>query len=133
MQQEKKISQETQRMDKVRTFETGAARSSDNGKIDPEGFLPPIVILRYSQYMQKHRTQPDGNVRESDNWQRGIPLNQFMKSLWRHFLTLWLLHRGYKAEETLDDSLAAIMFNTIGYWYETIKERDKNVPIVSDN
>lgn len=103
----------------VRTFATGATRGSEDGKIDPEGFLSPVVCLRYSQYMQKHRTQPDGSVRASDNWQKGIPMSAYMKSLWRHFLDVWLLHRGHppaheEPDYDLQEALCGVLFNASG-------------------
>jgi hypothetical protein len=79
----------------LRTFASGATRDTASGKIDPEGFLDPLVILAFSEYMDRHRVQSDGSLRASDNWQAGFPRAQTMKSLWRHFLDLWLLHRGH--------------------------------------
>jgi len=57
----------------MRTFGGGATRNSDQGKPDYEGFLSPLVIIRYGEYMTRHRVQADGNIRDSDNWQKGIP------------------------------------------------------------
>jgi hypothetical protein len=72
--------------------------------------------------MHRHRIQPNGELRNSDNWQKGIPLEAYMKSLWRHFMDVWLLHRGYTAEQELEESLTAMMFNTEGYLHEILKE-----------
>lgn len=63
----------------MRHFPTGATRNLDDDKIDFEGFLSPLVIERYGQYMHRHRVQADGILRDSDNWQRGIPLSAYMK------------------------------------------------------
>ena len=97
----------------VRKFSSGATKSSDIGKPDYEGFLHPEVLLAFGAYMNKHRVQEDGSVRDSDNWQRGIPKEQLMKSLWRHFMDLWLHHRGLgsKATESELDALCATFFN----------------------
>lgn len=110
---------------KVRTFEGGATRDSDEGKPDYEGFLSPLVIERYGKYMNLHRKQSDGSLRASDNWQQGsgIPLPEYLKSLWRHLMDLWLIHRGYKDEKELEDALCAIAFNCMGYLHETLKKR----------
>src|SRR5580698_7792736 len=62
-----------------RTFETGATRNLDASKYDYEGFLSPLVMERFGQYMHKHRVQADGSLRDSDNWQKGIPLQAYMK------------------------------------------------------
>lgn len=107
----------------MRVFETGATRNTDEHKLDYEGFLSPIALERYAQYLHKHRFQADGKVRDSDNWQKGIPFNVYMKSLWRHFMDLWKLHRGYTADESLEDALCAIIFNAQGYLHENLKLR----------
>jgi hypothetical protein len=109
----------------MRKFESGATRNIDDDKLDPEGFLSPIVIKRYSEYMHKHRKQADGSLRTSDNWTKGMPKSAYMKSLWRHFLDLWMFHRGYKGREDIEEALCAIMFNTQGYLYEILKEKEE--------
>ena len=108
--------------DEVRTFETGATRDNDLGKPDYEGFFSPIVIARFGEYMEKHRTQPDGTRRASDNWQRGIPKDQYLKSKLRHDLDVWLIHRGYPARDSLQDALCACIFNCMGYLFEDLME-----------
>src|SRR5687768_4320669 len=35
----------------MREFETGATRNLDNGKLDYEGFLSPLVMERFAEYM----------------------------------------------------------------------------------
>lgn len=107
----------------IRKFETGATRDTDAGKLDFEGFLSPLVLERYAEYMDKNRQQRDGTYRDSDNWQKGIPFVAYAKSLWRHFFAFWKRHRGYTANESLEDSLCAILFNTSGYLHETLKAR----------
>jgi len=115
-------------MTEVRKFDTGATRSGDTGRYDPEGFLSPIVIERYSEYLHKHRTQPDGSLRDSDNWQKGIPLAAYAKGLWRHFLHFWTRHRGFvvqdpNASADIEEDLCAIIFGAQGYLFELLKER----------
>lgn len=107
----------------MREFITGATRDSDDSKLDFEGFLSPIVLRRFAEYMHKHRFQADGNVRDSDNWQNGIPLEVYMKSLMRHVMDLWLRNRGERplTDDDLEEALCAIMFNTMGYLYETLR------------
>jgi len=80
---------------------------------------------RFAQYMNKHRKQSDGNLRDSDNWQKGIPLNAYIKSKFRHDVDLWFHHREMpeKARESLEDCLCAIMFNVQGYLFEILKEK----------
>jgi hypothetical protein len=103
----------------MRTFETGATRDVEGEKFDYEGFLSPLVIERFGQYMHKHRTQRNGERRESDNWQRGIPKVVYMKSGWRHFMAWWGAHRA--GEET-EEHLCALLFNVQGYLHEVLKE-----------
>src|SRR3972149_6479395 len=82
---------------KIRTFSTGATRDTNQNKPDYEGFLSPLVIKRFGEYMSKHRVQSDGNLRDSDNWQKGIPKEEYMKSAWRHFMDWWLENRGFES------------------------------------
>lgn len=113
---------------KMREFDTGATRDDDDDKFDYEGFLSPLVIRRYAAYLHKHRTQADGKKRDSDNWQKGIPISAYLKSLWRHLIDLWSVHRKYlicwpptEAERTKEEALCAIIFNASGYLHEILK------------
>lgn len=112
--------------EKMREFETGATRDNDDTKHDPEGFNSPAVELRFCEYMTKHRKQTDGNLRASDNWQKGIPRDAYIKSMYRHFMDIWLHHRGLseKAKEPLEEALCALRFNVDGYLLELLKEKD---------
>lgn len=109
----------------VRKFETGATRDGDQTKPDLEGFLSPLVIDRYAEYMNKHRLQPDGKIRESDNWQLGIPRTAYMKSGFRHFMDWWRQHRGLRGVDTMEESLCALIFNSMGYLHEILKQKQK--------
>lgn len=106
--------------DKVRTFATGATRDTDGGKPDYEGFVSPLVLQRFGQYMHQHRVQSDGFLRASDNWQKGIPRSEYMKSLLRHVEDLWLEHRGYRSRGGIEDALCGILFNAQGYLFEVL-------------
>src|SRR5262249_35716685 len=100
---------------------TGASRDTDQGKLDYEGFLSPLVIKAFAEYMDKHRLMPDGALRDSDNWQKGMPLEAYMKSGWRHFFDWWSIHRGQPAREDLKTALCALLFNAQGYLHEILK------------
>jgi hypothetical protein len=113
----------------MRTFKTGATRDDAENKIDYEGFLSPKVLERYGKYMLKHQIQSDGQLRASDNWQKGIDKEAYVKSLIRHTIQFWGVERG---EEMRDDkgnlidkqeALCAILFNAMGYLYEDLKEK----------
>ena len=113
---------------KMRTFDTGATRDIDVDKNDYEGFLSPLVIECFGDYMTLHRKQADGSLRDSDNWQKGIPLSVYIKSIWRHFLDMWFIHRGHKRfdkrdghEITMREALCALLFNVQGYLHEYLK------------
>ncbi len=105
----------------ARTFDTGATRDTDEGKWDYEGFLSPLVLARYAEYMHKNRIQSDGELRDSDNWQKGIPKDAYMKSMWRHFMDVWMAHRGEEDGPFIDEALCAMLFNVMGYLYEELK------------
>ena len=77
--------------------------------------------------MEQHRIQADGTVRASDNWTRGIPKSEYIKSLQRHNLDLWLLHRGYPGAFTQDseEALCGIMFNSMGMLHELLKRHHR--------
>lgn len=116
----------------MRRFETGATRDTDDGKLDYEAFFSPLVLRRRAEYMHEHRVQSDGSLRDGDNWQKGMPLEAFMKSGWRHFMDWWTGHRkqpdaldvAFESRKQLEDALCALMFNAEGYLHELLKEND---------
>jgi hypothetical protein len=108
----------------MREFSTGATRDTDENKIDFEGFLSPLALEEYGKYMLKNQLQADGKLRASDNWQKGIPIDAYMKSMWRHFHSVWKRHRAQ--EDNIED-LCAMFFNVQGMLHEKIKERDANI------
>ena len=110
----------------VRAFDSGATRSPDTDRYDPEGFLSPICIERYCEYMNKNRIQSDGKLRDPDNWQKGMPSSTYIKGMWRHFLHLWTRHRGHKVMDTgacldMEEDLCSIIFNANGMLFEILK------------
>lgn len=118
----------------MREFSTGATRDDDTTKPDYEGYLSPAVLVRFSRYMTEHRVQADGNLRASDNWQKGIPRDQYLKSLIRHVIDLWGEHRDRLRDpvrvhlprdpKVIEDTLCAILFNAQGYLHEWLREGD---------
>ena len=110
-----------------RTFGEGSGnRNSDLNKIDPEGYISPLVIKAFSEYMLKHQFLADGTKRESDNWQKLFGddhLKVCMKSATRHFLDWWLAHRGEDSREGIEDALGGIIFNAMGYWHKLLKDK----------
>jgi hypothetical protein len=119
----------------AREFSTGATRDLDANKLDFEGFLSPLVEERFAEHMHKARKMPDGTMRASDNWQLGIPVDVYMKSMWRHFFAVWKLHRGLKVveivngvevEKDLETELCALKFNVSGMLHETLKGKQND-------
>lgn len=106
----------------MRQFKTGATRDNEDGKLDYEGFLSPIVLERFAKYMHQHRVQSDNQLRDGDNWQKGMPLDAYMKSMFRHFMDVWMSHRGYAPSgEMFEEALCALMFNVQGYLHELLQ------------
>ena len=115
-------------MGEIRKFDTGATRDTDMGKYDYEGFLSPLVLERFGEYMNKHRKQSDGSLRDSDNWQKGIPKTAYMKSAFRHFVDWWKEYRGLYTKDGIEEALCALMFNVMGYLHEYLKDRQETRP-----
>lgn len=106
----------------MRKFETGATRDSDENKPDYEGFFSPYVLIRRAEYMHQHRLQADGKLRDSDNWQKGMPPEQYIKSAFRHFMDWWTLHREdvEGTDDEIEEAICALMFNCEGYLHEML-------------
>lgn len=108
---------------RYRAFPSGATRDTDAGKLDYEGFLSPLVLKCFAEYMHRHRVQADGSLRASDNWQKGIPLDEYMKSAWRHFADVWGEHRrSCSRVDVLLEALCGLFFNVQGYMHEVLKQ-----------
>ena len=110
----------------VVTFKSGATRSADK-TFDPEGFLNPRVLERFSEYMEIHRKQSDGKMRAADNWQKGMSIKRYRSSLMRHYFDYWLLSRGYKPHSPdsydVETVLCAILFNVQGLLLEELRKK----------
>jgi len=112
------------------SFGTGATRSTSEGKIDYEGHLSPDVLEVFGAYMNRHRIQRNGQLRASDNWQEGIPLPNYVKSLIRHTFEFWRMWRGHEvpnpdangAPFTFEEVTSAIMFNVMGIIFEMSRD-----------
>lgn len=116
----------------IRLFDTGATRSGDNNKPDIEGFISPLAMSEYIEYMHRHRRMADGSLRTSDNWQRGITFTQYSKSLIRHVHQFHLLERGYQVKDwdtkepvEIEEVLCAVVFNAMGYLHELRKKKEE--------
>lgn len=112
----------------IRRFTTGATRDTAQDKLDFEGFLCPFVLERYAQYMHKNRKMADGSLRDSDNWQKGIPKDVYMKSMTRHFMEVWREYRSATCQEVSSETLCALLFNVMGMLHEVLKVEGKCRP-----
>lgn len=106
-----KVSDETGRG--YREFSTGATRDTAIGKMDPARYEDPAVHDAYYRYMHEKQEMPDGTIRAGDNWQKGIPPEELMSSLARHYhdIYLHLKGEGALATEPLDRALCGARFN----------------------
>lgn len=107
----------------MRKFKTGATRDSDHNKPEYTGYLSPLVIKRYGEYMMKHAIQPNGKYRPGGNWKKGMPKDSYLDSMFRHLLDVWLNHEGYDGRDTTEEALCAVIFNASGYLLETLKDK----------
>ena len=119
----------------MRQFASGATRDTNAGKLEYARFLDSRVMRVYSEYMNRHRIQADGELRDPDNWKSGIPIDAYMDSLSRHYHDLWELYQhgsairpetGQPAE--LRETLCSLMFNVMGWLYEDLKNGEKAAP-----
>lgn len=114
----------------MRHFPSGATRNDDDEKLDFEGYLSPEVLYEFGRYMHEHGHTPEGQ-RESDNWQKGFGEDAIMKSLLRHVMDLWMLHRTGKPvlrpdgeEVDWHDALGGAFFNVQALWFESLVDED---------
>ena len=108
----------------MREFESGATRDDDETKPDYEGYLSEYALPEYAAYMLKHQKQADGETRPSDNWKKGLPIKEYLKSLWRHHITLWVeFKKPHGNREIIIEACCAIMFNIQGFLHEFIKPK----------
>jgi hypothetical protein len=108
----------------LRTFKTGATRSPLGDKLEYKGYLNPMVLKRYAEYMKKHQTQSDRGQRAADNWQKGIDLASLYDSKIRHDMDIWLYSEGYYREmtEVIEESLCASIFNTMAILKQVLEQ-----------
>ena len=112
----------------IRQFNTGATRDTSQDKLSYYKALDPLVLERYLEYLNRHRVQPDGNIRDWDNWKKGIDISVYADSGIRHVFDVWKLLNGYDAEDNhgkveLEDAICAIIFNFQGMLYEIQKQK----------
>ncbi len=102
----------------ARKFDTGATRDLATDKPDYEGALSPLVLASFTAYMIRATHMSDGTTRESDNWQKGIPIDVYVKSLLRHVIEIWIAHRRGEFNREASDGA---FFNLQGFYHEHLK------------
>jgi len=110
----------------MREFETGATRDDNDTKLNFCGALSPIALCRYVEYIGENRHQADGNVRDWDNWKKGIPEKAYIEGNARHFVDTWLQFEGYAPldpKHDIEESLCGIIFNAFGHLHEILKAK----------
>lgn len=107
----------------MRQFESGATRNSDTDKLDIEGFMNPMAEMVFYRYMHKHRHLDDGSLRDSDDWQKGIPQKEYVKSLKRHTEDVHLWNRGYDTRDGIVEAICGNIFNNFGLLHEILEGR----------
>lgn len=114
----------------IRKFDSGATRDTKQGKLNYVKALSAAVLKRYVEYLDKHRVQPDGSLRDWDNWKKGIPQEEYAESLDRHNQAMKLLDEHQDVYDnhglvTMEDTLCAIMFNAMGRLFEILTRGEK--------
>lgn len=118
----------------IRKFATGAIRSALGNKLEYDGYLNPLVLKRFAEYMKKHQTQPDGEQRAADNWQKNIPMASLHDSKKRHDFDVWLHLKGYSEEatETMEESLCAAIFGNMAMLKQVMEQSGRGLGGLAD-
>lgn len=106
--------------DKTRTFESGAIRGNADDKENYIGAVSWIALKRITKY--QNEAEKKGGYSKG-HWKKGIPIEEFEKSLMRH-LQKYLANKYENANEEPEvDHLAAAFFNLQGIIFEEEKEK----------
>lgn len=98
-----------------RSFETGAIRDTDTNKPRYD-LIPPEALWRVAMLYTRGAKKYGEN-----NWQKGIPSQQMLASAMRHL-------EAYRRGETVEDHLAAVVWNVLAMMQYEAEERD--TPII---
>ena len=98
---------------KVTTFDSGAIRDTQEGKEDYTETISWRAFKRYAKYMTKMASKYG-----SGNFKKGIPIDNYEKSMLRHVQKYMENKYEGGTVETEQDHLAAIVFNVFGIMHE---------------
>lgn len=108
-----------------RTFDTGATRDSDTGKLEYSRYINPLADYSFAEYM-KSKQIIGGEYRRGDNRQKWIPTESLFDSLVRHIEIVKLLrkwHNVIEAKFRWEVMLFIDKYPEEAYWYENIDEK----------
>lgn len=106
----------------VRKFATGAVRDVDTDKEDYIESISWISLKRYAKYMKKQESKYGRG-----NWIKGIPIEEYEKSLLRH-IQKYISNKYYGTKiESETDHLSAAMFNLQGLIHEEEKLKNEDL------
>jgi hypothetical protein len=110
----------------MRTAPTGATRDILEGKLEYFKFFSIYAFKKYVEYMFGKRIQPNGGLRDADNWQKGMPRQWYYESLERHAMDIVFHSKGASelAEEDQETALCALIFNAQALLHEIALGRD---------
>lgn len=98
---------------KITTFDTGAIRDSQDGKVDFIETVSWTAFNRFARYMTGKKVKYG-----SGNFKKGIPVSSYEQSLLRHVHKYLVNKHEGGNEEVNEDHLAAIVFNVFGIMHE---------------
>lgn len=113
----------------MRSFPSGAKRDVEAGKLRFHAVLSPYALEAWADYCRRHNNQVH---RVEENWKKGMPLESFFSSLFRHFHHIWKLHDmtcgaeqlSAKTKAAMIDALCGVLFNAHGYLHELTKPEE---------
>lgn len=106
----------------TREFESGAIRDDDKNKEDYIESISWVTLMRYAKYMKSNEKKYGRG-----NWIKGIPIEEYEKSLLRH-IQKYISNKYYGTKiEPETDHLSAAMFNLQGLIHEEEKLKNEDL------
>lgn len=123
---------------KMTQYESGATRSSNEGRPNYMGYIGWKAIRRFGDYMLRHEVQADGTRRKAGNWKLGMSIQRYLESFGRHMVDWGLLEENPETAllgklgcsithlEEMQEVACALIFNLQGFLQETEKVREQH-------